>query len=418
MANDFADYVARTALRLDSVDPGAPLDDLEPLAAMLGSARVVAIGENAHCVREFYQWRHRLTRFLVERLGFTAFAMESGFSEGLAVDEWVRGGPGDLQRVADEGITYNMGRCAEMRDHLRWMREVDAPVRFFGLDVPGSTSSALPALAHVEDYLAKVDDDAVPLVARLTTLVGLYAGPHSLPAYSAYAALERPVRDEMTALFAELSTRFDALEPDYAAAGPDFSVVRHELRLATLLDQAMRVSGGTVHPKVAARDRGIAETVCWLLDRLGPDARIVIGAHNSHLQRTPVHTPAFPLSAAGHHLATRLGDDYLVIAGTCTAGRTSTHRRDPGRPGGVAITAAELPPPAEGSVEAALAAVPGPHVVDLRGARGLAAAPHRIRIMADYQEAPIPQAYDLVVNIPEVSTTEQVEEFSQETLMS
>jgi len=185
MVNDFNDYVARTAVRLDSLDPAAPLDDLEPLAGIVGAARVVAIGENAHCVREFYLWRHRLTRFLVERLGFTAFAMESGFSEGLAVDEWVRGGLGDLRRVADEGITYNMGRCAEMRDQLRWMREVDAPVRFFGLDVPGSTVSPLPALKHIEEYLAKADEDALPLVARLDTLVRGYAGAHSLPAYTA-----------------------------------------------------------------------------------------------------------------------------------------------------------------------------------------------------------------------------------------
>ena len=127
-------------------------------------------------------------------------------------------------------------------------------------------------------------------------------------------------------------------------------------------------------------------------------------------------TPAFPLSAAGHHLATRLGDDYLVIAGTCTGGQTSTHRADPDRPGGVAITAAELSPPDAGSVEAALAVVPGAHVVDLRGARGLQPAPHRIRIMADYQEAPIPDAYDLVVNIPVVSTTEQVDPVTADSL--
>lgn len=409
MTIDLADHLVDGAVRLDGLDPVAPLDDLEPLAAAIGAARVVAIGENAHGIREFYRWRHRLTRFLVERMGFTAFAMESGFSEGLAVDEWVRGGPGDLQRVADEGITYSMGRCAEMRDHLRWMRDARPPLSFWGLDVPGSTASSLPALEHVQRYLAEVDEGAAQLVAELAELVGRYAGEHMLPALGAYTALDRADRDAMTALFAELSTRFDALEPAYAAAGGDFPVVRHELRLAALLDQAMRSYAGGIaeHPGIAARDRGMAETVFWLLDRLGPDARIVISAANSHLQRTPVITPHVTVPAAGHHLATRLGEHYLVIAGTCTGGWTTGRRAAPERPGGVAITAVELAPPSEGSIEAVLAAVPGVSVTDLRGARGLGSGPHRIRVGTGYQEAPVPDAYDLVANLPETTTTEQ-----------
>jgi erythromycin esterase len=89
-------YVTGHAIPLDSLDPDAPLDDLEPLAARFRAARVVAIGESAHFVREYSLLRHRLLRFLVERCGFTVFAMESGFSEGLEVDAWVHGGPGDL----------------------------------------------------------------------------------------------------------------------------------------------------------------------------------------------------------------------------------------------------------------------------------------------------------------------------------
>src|SRR4051812_24686150 len=117
---DFSRYVAEHEVSLETIDPAAPFDDLEPLAERLAAARVIAIGENAHLVREFYLLRHRLQRFLAERLGFTVYAMESGFSEGLAVDAWVRGERPveDLRAVADDGITYTMGRCGEMRDHL------------------------------------------------------------------------------------------------------------------------------------------------------------------------------------------------------------------------------------------------------------------------------------------------------------
>jgi erythromycin esterase-like protein len=81
----------RTPCAWRRIDPDAGLDDLYGLVESLGRARVVAIGESAHCVREYYLLRHRLTRLLVERCGFTVFGMESGFSEGLDVDAWVLG---------------------------------------------------------------------------------------------------------------------------------------------------------------------------------------------------------------------------------------------------------------------------------------------------------------------------------------
>ncbi|MFK3978822.1 erythromycin esterase family protein [Micromonospora sp. NPDC050397] len=419
MPDAFLDFVADEAMTLATLDPEAPLDDLEPLAVRLAGAKVVAIGENSHLVREFGLLRHRLTRFLVERLGFTVYGLESGFSEGLAVDAWVRGGPGDLRTIADNGITYTFGRSAEMRAHLEWMREANAagttPVRFFGIDVPGSTASPLPAMQNIGRYLGTVDGDATTVVDRLVTLMEKYAGEHSLPAYAAYGQLAPAERDGITAMLAELATRFDALEPEYVSAGgvESYRIARHELRLVCLLDQstrsvAARMAGDTSHPKVAARDRGMAETVFWLLDRFGPDAKIVVAAHNSHIQRTPVVTPAFSLSAMGHHLADRLGGDYVSVAVTSSAGRTVTRRANPDRPGGVEIVGVDLDPAREGSVEAAFGAVPGLRALDLRGARGRLAGPDRIRVMDTYQEVELLDAYDLVVNLPETSTTEQV----------
>ena len=111
--------------------PGAPVDDLEPLAERLSGVRIVAIGESAHFVREYALLRHRLLRFLVERCGFTAFAMESGFSEGLAVNAWTCGGPGDLDVLCRDGLSYRIGRCPEVRAQLRWMRAASVHWRSF-----------------------------------------------------------------------------------------------------------------------------------------------------------------------------------------------------------------------------------------------------------------------------------------------
>ena len=114
---------------LTTLDPTGPLDDLEWLDKAIGDSRVVAIGESAHYNREFYQLRHRLLRYLVERHGFSAYAMESGFIEGWLTDDWVRGGQdnaGDPEQLSDvmaNGMTSLMGLWTQMRAHLEWMRQ-------------------------------------------------------------------------------------------------------------------------------------------------------------------------------------------------------------------------------------------------------------------------------------------------------
>lgn len=89
---------------LSGVDPAAPPDDLEPLARLIrDDVRIVAIGESAHAAHEFYALRHRLIRFLVQRMNFTALVWESGFPEAFMVDDYIQGRGQDRERVLIDG---------------------------------------------------------------------------------------------------------------------------------------------------------------------------------------------------------------------------------------------------------------------------------------------------------------------------
>jgi erythromycin esterase len=123
---------------LTTLDPAGLPDDLEWLDQAIGDARVVAIGESAHYNRGFYRLRHRLLRYLVERHGFSAYAMESGFTEGWLTDNWARGGednrhPDQLSQALANGLTSLMGRTVDGDAHPPGM---DAPAQPHGL-APG-----------------------------------------------------------------------------------------------------------------------------------------------------------------------------------------------------------------------------------------------------------------------------------------
>ncbi|WP_051468795.1 erythromycin esterase family protein [Actinomadura oligospora] len=236
-----------------------------------GDVRVVALGESAHNITEFYELKDRILRHLAEEHGFTAFVMESGFAEGLGVDAWLRGGPAgaagaadaaDVADVARDGITYRFGECAPMRRQLRWMRT--AGVGFYGMDLPGSSTSPGPAVRVIAERTPGWD---LRDLARRSDLGG------RTEAAVRFAVLPAAERDELLTDLRELTLR--------AEGSRDGVVVRAAASLAAFLDEQEPGREGEPYP----RDVFMADTVRWVLER---EERVVVSAHNGHVQRTPL----------------------------------------------------------------------------------------------------------------------------------
>ncbi len=136
-------------------------DDLAVLTSLVGNARVVALGEATHGTSDFFEMKHRILRYLVEHMGFTAFAIEATFPEAEAVDEYVRTGKGD-PAVLLSRLYFWTWNTQEVLDMIQWLRAYNqtapAPkqVRFFGFDMqyPGAAMDSLRA------YVGRVDPGA------------------------------------------------------------------------------------------------------------------------------------------------------------------------------------------------------------------------------------------------------------------
>jgi erythromycin esterase len=420
-----------TFIDIATLDPGADLADLDFMADLVGDARVVAIGESAHYCHEFYALRHRLARYLVERLGFSALAFESGFSEARLVDEWIGGGAGQLADAQTAGFTYLFGSCAEMGDQLSWLRGWNSgrerPVHWYGIDLPGSCGSLLPSLRAVERYLAEVDPVFVPRLARLHKLASAYvaADPRcdseTRQALRAYCALPQADRDEQTGQLADLGARFDAVRLDYIRqAGPaPYDLARQHVRVARQLDTWLRdnaTAAAGEHPffDVNIRDASMADTVGWILQR---EERLVILAHNLHIQRTPYGLSwlseagsSRPASSLGHHLSASLGNQYLVIGTTFDHGEVIGVESAASDVAGWNVTDVirQLEPADPGSIDGLLAAEhPRAGLLDLRGLMAadaaMLASARPMRSLDQYVDVTALAAFDALVHVPQIS---------------
>ena len=393
-----------------SADAVLPLDDTAWLDETIGDARVVALGESAHFNAETYELRHRVLRHLVERHGFGAYGMENGFVEGLLVDDWVRGGAGDPSEVLAKG-TPLMGLWTEMRDHVEWMRQHNStaaePVGFYGIDLGGMNASLFPGLDFVADYLARADPDyhLDPTIRDTATEVGAVSAFSAPAALGKYGALPTATKDALTAGLAELTARMVARRLDYVERT---SAEEHErallvLRQVVTLDLVARgMTRGDQQSVMFHRDSMIADTVAWILGR---EDRILLGAHNGHLQRWRGVMPGMgPMTPMGLHLADRLGSDYLVVG--MTTGRGQTLTNGPGFYAGQLFE--DMQPPQPGSLDALMDQTwDKPFAVDLR--RLSAADADAVRAASQqrfgpfYTEIDATVAYDVLVHLPRVT---------------
>lgn len=319
------------------------------IADLIGDAEVVAIGENNHHIREFGALRDRLLRHLVTERGFTVLGFEGGFPEGRLVDTWLRGGPGEVADVARDGFTFGLGDSAEVHSMLTWLR--GRGVRFFGLDVPGSAGSPVPALRAVREVLARVDPANVSLVDTALAACEPYASVSSAVAPGRYQEMSVAARDAATTALTVLKGHVESLAPE--AAHDAEGALRVDLYLREL---AALMAGQAPEPQSSSRDTYMAATV-RLLRRRFPGEKIVLMLHNGHLQRVPFSPmPGMTAPSAGTHLAAELGDRYFALALTAVSGTTTGLVPDEGARLGFRMFEQALDAPAEGSVEAVLAA--------------------------------------------------------------
>ncbi|WP_369360635.1 erythromycin esterase family protein [Streptomyces sp. cg2] len=424
--NPFADWLRTHAVPLTHLDRAAPLDDLEPLRSLIGDARVVAIGESSHFIDEFAVMRERILRFLVERCGFTVLAFEYGFSEGFPLDAWAQG------EGTDDGLSNHLAAAIPvgLDEPLRWMRRYNRaaaqPVRFAGVDIPAAGGSLLPALAPVADYLRRTDPEILPTVRTAMQIAESFAGGSGAVAAPAWARLTSTEQDTLSATLMRLLVRFRSVEPLYVSRSDQrsYDTALQRLEGACHADYTFRAmadlfAGRGLAADTSARDVYMAGSVRWHLERLEPGTRVVLAAHNAHIQKSPIsfdgHLTGLPM---GQHLHRALGDHYFALGLTSTTGHTADMPRDENARFGFTVDATALEPPEPGSIEAAFAdAGLGLGIADLRRARSaahgnadLAPIPDRIRLQSGYMNSPVLDAFDAILHTPTSTVVDNLED--------
>ncbi len=342
----------RTASRpLRLATPATEGPDLAALAASLGAARVVGLGEVTHGAHEVYALHDKLTRYLIGQKGFTTLALEASPVACAALTAYLRTGQGDPARLL---AALDGWHTAEMRDLLAWLRRYQqahpaTPLTLAGL----GGRQPEEAVASLRQLLEPGDEFAQSRLRQVAQLLAAY--PHSAADDPDLRHPDQP-QDSLLAplhrLLAELAAGLDARAKLRArpVSLAELARQRHYLRLVEQGATWRRLAGGFAFNYYQAC---LAENAQYLSQTTGPGgaaAKLIIWASNSAVAKA-LTLEERPM---GEWLRATLGPGYAALG--LVLGQGSFAALGPAGQ----WASAPLAPAPTGTYEAWLRTAPGP----------------------------------------------------------
>jgi erythromycin esterase-like protein len=263
--------------------------DFDPLLQQVADSRFVLIGEASHGTHEFYRVRAQITKRLISEKGFQAVAVEADWPDAYRINQFVKF-EGEEEDAVDalggfQRFPIWMWRNADVLDFIGWLRNFNQHrhakrVGFYGLDLYSMHAS----MRAVLDFLDKVDPEAARRARYRYACFENFGEDTQAYGYAASFGLSKSCENEAVGQWMEMHQRAaDLARRDGRVARDAFFFAEQNARLVKNAEQYYR---SMFHERVASwnlRDRHMAETLHALIHHLGPGAKIVVWAHNSHL---------------------------------------------------------------------------------------------------------------------------------------
>jgi len=289
----------KMAVPIKSLASDADLKDLVPLNKIIGNTNLVALGENSHGSSTIYKLKLRMIKYMVEKKGFSIFALESPAVEADRINDYVLHGKGTLNDVI-KNLTYPSWQTQEMIDIIQWIRfynqTAKKKVEFKGFDMQNGMS----AFEAVEDF-AKVNDTA--LLVNLVELKKWYDDATN-------------GKQQWNQVYQKSETIYQYLASKNNSAYTGIEVhslarIKHYMNIFV-----QSLSSQYKSEKTKSRDEYMAQNIDWLVKNY-EGRKIILSADNTHVTKAS--------GKMGSFLSNWYGEKYITVGFTYNNGSYSAY---------------------------------------------------------------------------------------------
>jgi erythromycin esterase len=384
-----------------------------------GKARILAVGEGAHFICEFWEMRRKLFKYFHEKHGFSVFAMEFGFAEGFELNKWINGesGDDDLEKYSATAAQWGAG------DTVRWLRKYnenqETKIEFVGIDIPEAAGSLLPAFIPFAKYALKVEPFLEKELEQIIEIAGKIASPSSVTASIKWKELSENEQDKLTSGLNRILIRFQSLSHFYKQKNGQYNYLTAMrcLQAAVYVDYMIRAVANAGTPlalplDMSVREYFMAQSVVWHLSYITKkaDRKIMLFAHNNHIQKTEVAYGNYKVAQTmGYFLKQLYGNEYKAIAQTSSDNHTAEMEIDAALPFGFRVIDKPLEKPIENSFNAFIENNNHGNEITFTDLTDKNAPDFSsIRSQSAFVSTSVKNAFDGVINLPKISADENI----------
>ena len=305
-------WLKQNSIPIKYTESGHDFSDLQPLKKILQNVQVIGLGEATHGTQEFFKMKHRLVEFLVTQMGFTAFALESSYSNCQPINDYILTGKGD--RAA---ILTNQGYMAwdteEFSAMLNWLRVYNQKVpekkkiRFYGIDVLSFQGVGREkVLAYVQKYAPEKAATTDSLFRVLAAEENNWPGRlNQSVLQSAFMPLH-----ELTSYFTTNKNKL------VASSSP--KEWEQAYKFLEVMEQGLYANVKDVPPSLSSkklsRDEYMAQNLLYIMEKERPGTKFMVWLHNWHISIRPEN------KNLGYNLRQSLADRYYALGFECYEG--------------------------------------------------------------------------------------------------
>lgn len=369
---------------LTTYDPNAKSnEDLSILDSLIGNAHVVALGEVTHGSSEIFQMKHRIIKYLAENEDFDIFSIEANMPEAYKLNDYIIEGTGNPTELI-KGMHFWTWRTNEVLDMVKWMRLHNASqqnIKFTGFDIQYYNLSIKVLQDALKNDFTRMED-----LADIKRILDINAEQH---------------RNSRMGTISEGNKAISKVKlTDVRDAITNLNISKVNM---DWLFQNVRIIEQYIAKTIFTRDKFMAENLLWIKSQ-NQGSKIVIWAHNAHIQRT--------MHGMGNFLSDSLTNDYVSIGFAFNRGTYTAMGKN-------GLTSYQAQEPYNGTFEKFFASIDVPiFIIDLRSVKEqkplhakwlLEKLDFRqvgaMKVENEFYETDIAEDYDLIIFINESSNS-------------
>ena len=281
----------------------------------LENIKIVGYGEDTHGSAEFTLLAKELIKYLSKQHNFNIIILETGFSEGLYLNDYVHGRRKDVKKILAEHNSTWRYKTEEFILLMNWIKNYNKTAQT-KITIYGSEMQYVISDVHrIQNYLSRVGSDYI-IKGFEKHLWQHITEEEKNNYYNSYSKLK--------SLFTENYKIFKNKTSE-----KEVQLAYHQIEV--LGQFVSTIQQNVYQRKMDLRDLYIAENIEWVLKHESTKSKALYWAHNVHVGNWISNGI---VDVAGHHLKKRFRNSYYNIATDFGTGDFFAFAFDPKKDGG------------------------------------------------------------------------------------